>query len=114
MLAFRRSPRPASDKSGCGCNKENEVLRRAASYLSQVNLKRMAPQMDYPLVDELAKTGIQVAVSCRVLKLAQPPHYLRAARSVSPAAQLRVRSRGSNSCCRSRKARPSRCGPLCS
>jgi hypothetical protein len=30
--------------------------------------------MIYPLVDELAGTGIPVTVSCRVLKLARQPY----------------------------------------
>ncbi|QWC84176.1 IS3 family transposase [Nocardioidaceae bacterium] len=50
---------------------ENEVLRRAAAYLSQANL----PKMMYPLVRELATEGIPVAVTCRVLKLARQPYY---------------------------------------
>ncbi|WP_239639396.1 IS3 family transposase [Brachybacterium paraconglomeratum] len=50
---------------------ENEVLRRAAAYLSQANL----PKILYPLVSELADDGIPVAVSLRVLKLARQPYY---------------------------------------
>ncbi|MGD7707876.1 IS3 family transposase [Microlunatus sp. Y2014] len=50
---------------------ENEVLRRAAAYLSQANL----PKMMYPLVTELAAAGIAVTVTCRVLKLARQPYY---------------------------------------
>ncbi|RLZ04408.1 IS3 family transposase [Kocuria tytonicola] len=50
---------------------ENEVLRRAAAYLSQVNL----PKILYPLVNELAADGIPVAVSLRVLKLSRQPYY---------------------------------------
>ncbi|WHU49902.1 IS3 family transposase [Gordonia sp. L191] len=50
---------------------ENEVLRRAAAYLSQANL----PKRFYPLVKELAADGIPVAVSCRVLKLSRQPYY---------------------------------------
>src|SRR4051812_48750912 len=50
---------------------ENEVLRRAAAYLSQANL----PGRLYPLVSELAADGIPVAVTCRVLKLARQPYY---------------------------------------
>ncbi|MBK4119643.1 IS3 family transposase [Kocuria rhizophila] len=50
---------------------ENEVLRRAAAYLSQANL----PKMMYPLVSELAGHGVPVAVSLRVLKLARQPYY---------------------------------------
>ncbi|MFC3241733.1 IS3 family transposase [Gordonia humi] len=51
---------------------ENEVLRRAAAYLSQANLpgKRL-----YPLVTELAEAGIPVTVTCRVLKLSRQPYY---------------------------------------
>ncbi|MFI9538078.1 IS3 family transposase [Nocardia fusca] len=50
---------------------ENEVLRRAAAYLSQANL----PKRLYPLVSELAADGIPVAVTCRVLNLARQPYY---------------------------------------
>ncbi|WP_282828229.1 IS3 family transposase [Gulosibacter sediminis] len=50
---------------------ENEVLRRAAAYLSQANL----PKRYYPLVKELAADGIPVTVTCRVLKLARQPYY---------------------------------------
>ncbi|WP_245548373.1 IS3 family transposase [Gordonia araii] len=50
---------------------ENEVLRRAAAYLSQANL----PKRLYPLVKELAADGIPVAVSCRVLQLSRQPYY---------------------------------------
>ncbi|MFV3114748.1 MULTISPECIES: IS3 family transposase [Gordonia] len=50
---------------------ENEVLRRAAAYLSQANL----PKRLYPLVRELAADGIAVAVSCRVLQLSRQPYY---------------------------------------
>ncbi|WP_330445793.1 IS3 family transposase [Kocuria rhizophila] len=50
---------------------ENEVLRRAAAYLSQANL----PKRLYPLVSELAGDGIPVAVSLRVLKLSRQPDY---------------------------------------
>ncbi|MFI8537595.1 IS3 family transposase [Streptomyces aquilus] len=54
---------------------ENEVLRRAAAYLSQANL----PKMMYPLVRELAAAGapyrVPVAVTCRVLGLARQPYY---------------------------------------
>ncbi|WP_434175735.1 IS3 family transposase [Brachybacterium conglomeratum] len=50
---------------------ENEVLRRAAAYLSQANL----PKILYPLVSELAADGISVAVSLRVLKLSRQPYY---------------------------------------
>ncbi|MUN64850.1 IS3 family transposase [Kocuria sediminis] len=50
---------------------ENEVLRRAAAYLSQANL----PKRLYPLVKELAADGIAVAVTCRVLKLSRQPYY---------------------------------------
>ncbi|WP_189116048.1 IS3 family transposase [Pilimelia terevasa] len=50
---------------------ENEVLRRAAAYLSQANL----PKRWYPLVSELAADGIPVAVTCRVLKIARQAYY---------------------------------------
>ncbi|MFH8520533.1 IS3 family transposase [Streptomyces gelaticus] len=54
---------------------ENEVLRRAAAYLSQANL----PKMMYPLVRELAAAAaphrVPVAVTCRVLGLARQPCY---------------------------------------
>ncbi|MDV8009542.1 IS3 family transposase [Rhodococcus sp. IEGM 1318] len=50
---------------------ENEVLRRAAAYLSQANL----PKRLYPLVKELATEKIPVAVTCRVLKIARQPYY---------------------------------------
>ncbi|WP_152351854.1 IS3 family transposase [Brachybacterium subflavum] len=49
---------------------ENEVLRRAAAYLSQANL----PKRLHPLVSELAADGIPVAVSLRVLKLSRQPY----------------------------------------
>ncbi|MGW4874911.1 IS3 family transposase [Streptomyces chartreusis] len=50
---------------------ENEVLRRAAAYLSQAHL----PKRIYPLVKELAADGVPVTVTCRVLKLARQPYY---------------------------------------
>ncbi|MCM2579264.1 IS3 family transposase [Streptomyces meridianus] len=50
---------------------ENEVLRRAAAYLSQANL----PKRLYPLVRELAADGIPVAVACRVLQLSRQHYY---------------------------------------
>ncbi|WP_369153681.1 IS3 family transposase [Streptomyces sp. R17] len=54
---------------------ENEVLRRAAAYLSQANL----PGKMYPLVRELAAADaphrVPVAVTCRVLGLARQPYY---------------------------------------
>ncbi|MBF6271684.1 IS3 family transposase [Nocardia farcinica] len=50
---------------------ENEVLRRAAAYLSQAQL----PERLYPLVKELAAGRIPVAVTCRVLQLARQPYY---------------------------------------
>ncbi|MGY2012158.1 IS3 family transposase [Nocardia gipuzkoensis] len=50
---------------------ENEVLRRAAAYLSQASL----PKKVYPLVSELAADGIPVVVTCRVLKIARQPYY---------------------------------------
>ncbi|WP_085945573.1 MULTISPECIES: IS3 family transposase [unclassified Actinoplanes] len=59
---------------------ENEVLRRAAAYLSQANL----PKRLYPLVSELAADGIPVAVTCRVLNIARQPYYRWLARPVTP------------------------------
>ncbi|WGP04656.1 IS3 family transposase [Bacillus subtilis] len=50
---------------------ENEVLRKAAAYLAQAHL----PKMMYPLVTELAESGIPVTVTCRVLKLSRQPYY---------------------------------------
>ncbi|MDM4143292.1 MULTISPECIES: IS3 family transposase [Mycobacterium] len=63
---------------------ENEVLRRAAAYLSQSNL----PKRFYPLVKELAANGIHVAVTCRVLKLARQPYYRWLATPVTDAEYL--------------------------
>ncbi|MGW3911139.1 IS3 family transposase [Streptomyces sp. NPDC005070] len=60
---------------------ENEVLRRAAAYLSQAHL----PKRIYPLVKELATGGIPVTVTCRVLKLARQPYYRWLNRPVSDA-----------------------------
>ncbi|WP_107423183.1 IS3 family transposase [Streptomyces qinglanensis] len=50
---------------------ENEVLRRAAAYLSQANL----PKRLYPLVRELAADGVPVVVACRVLTLSRQHYY---------------------------------------
>ncbi|WP_460798860.1 IS3 family transposase, partial [Nocardioides pacificus] len=60
---------------------ENEVLRRAAAYLSQANL----PKMMYPLVRELAVDGVPVTVTCRVLKIARQPYYRWLANPVTDA-----------------------------
>ncbi|MFC8008630.1 IS3 family transposase [Streptomyces olivaceus] len=64
---------------------ENEVLRRAAAYLSQANL----PKMMYPLVRELAAAAapcrVPVAVTCRVLGLARQPYYRWLARPATDA-----------------------------
>ncbi|MFD6326506.1 IS3 family transposase [Streptomyces sp. NPDC058442] len=60
---------------------ENEVLRRAAAYLSQANL----PKRLYPLVRELAADTIPVAVACRVLGLARRHYYRWLRRSVTEA-----------------------------
>ncbi|NNG21224.1 IS3 family transposase [Naumannella sp. ID2617S] len=59
---------------------ENEVLRRAAAYLSQANL----PKGFYPLVTELAAAGIPVTVTCRVLKLSRQPYYRWLADLITP------------------------------
>ncbi|WTI41946.1 IS3 family transposase [Streptomyces sp. NBC_00589] len=50
---------------------ENEVLRRAAAYLSQESDGKRI----YPLVKELAAHGVPVTVTCRVLRLARQPYY---------------------------------------
>ncbi|WP_328664961.1 IS3 family transposase [Streptomyces sp. NBC_00328] len=60
---------------------ENEVLRRAAAYLSQAHL----PKRIYPLVKELAGDGVPVTVTCRVLKLARQPYYRWLERPVTDA-----------------------------
>ncbi|WP_461158121.1 IS3 family transposase, partial [Saccharopolyspora tripterygii] len=64
---------------------ENEVLRRAAAYLSQGNL----PKRLYPLVTELASPGarirVPVAVACRVLKLHRQHYYAWLAQPVTDA-----------------------------
>ncbi|MCX5535870.1 IS3 family transposase [Streptomyces sp. NBC_00006] len=60
---------------------ENEVLRRAAAYLSQAHL----PKRIYPLVKELAAGGVPVTVTCRVLKLARQPYYRWLERPVTAA-----------------------------
>jgi hypothetical protein len=51
---------------------ENEVLRRAAACLSQANLPGGGW---YPLVAELAGSGVPVTVTCRVIKLSRQPYY---------------------------------------
>ncbi|MFD4948593.1 hypothetical protein ACFWNT_40335 [Streptomyces sp. NPDC058409] len=53
---------------------ENEVLHRAAAYLSQANLPGIR---FHPLVKELAAGRIPVTVTCQVLKLTTQPHYRR-------------------------------------
>ncbi|MBT3167740.1 IS3 family transposase [Streptomyces sp. Vc74B-19] len=64
---------------------ENEVLRRAAAYLSQEPVGKMM----YPLVRELAAPSapcrVLVAVTCRVLGLARQPYYRWLKRPVSDA-----------------------------
>ncbi|WP_242089928.1 IS3 family transposase [Curtobacterium sp. DN_7.5] len=50
---------------------ENEILRRAAAYLSQ----GAPPKMMYPLVRELAADRIPVAVTCRVLGFSKQAYY---------------------------------------
>ena len=64
---------------------ENEVLRRAAAYLSQANLPGKTASR---LVRELAASGarvrVPVPVTCRVLKIArQPYHWLAASVTTS-------------------------------
>ncbi|QIX53725.1 IS3 family transposase [Rhodococcus sp. DMU1] len=60
---------------------ENEVLRRAAAYLSQESSGKMI----YPLVRELAAGGIPVAATCRVLGIARQPYYRWLVRPVTDA-----------------------------
>ncbi|ROZ50962.1 IS3 family transposase [Rhodococcus sp. WS3] len=50
---------------------ENEVLRRAAAYLSQGN----SPKMMFPLVRDLAVDGVPVTVTCRVLGFSTQAFY---------------------------------------
>ncbi|MEU4246935.1 IS3 family transposase [Amycolatopsis sp. NPDC026612] len=54
---------------------ENEVLRKAAAYLAQGNL----PKIAFPLVRELAAAGapirVPVAVTCRVLGISRQAYY---------------------------------------
>ncbi|WOO95899.1 IS3 family transposase [Actinomyces urogenitalis] len=56
---------------------ENEVLRRAAAYLSQAHIN--APKMIYPLVKEMAAVGapvrVAVAVAYRVLGFSKQGYY---------------------------------------
>ncbi|MCM3513824.1 IS3 family transposase [Nocardioides sp. P86] len=58
---------------------ENEVLRRAAAYLSQANL----PKRFYPLVRDLASSGVPAEVSLQVLELGRSPYYRWLARPVT-------------------------------
>ncbi|UQN15588.1 IS3 family transposase [Gulosibacter sp. ACHW.36C] len=64
---------------------ENEVLRRAAAYLSQAHLP--APKMIYPLVREMAAADapvrVPVAVACRVLGFSEQAYYKWLRRPVS-------------------------------
>ncbi|WP_410675378.1 IS3 family transposase [Amycolatopsis sp. cmx-4-68] len=62
---------------------ENEVLRKAAAYLAQGNL----PKIAFPLVRELAAAGtpvrVPVAVTCRVLGISRQAYYQWCAAPVS-------------------------------
>ncbi|AXL13788.1 IS3 family transposase [Microbacterium foliorum] len=58
---------------------ENEILRRAAAYLSQ----GLTPQMMFPLVHELAADRIPVAVTCRVLGFSKQAFFRWRANPVS-------------------------------
>ncbi|MFC4855995.1 IS3 family transposase [Actinophytocola glycyrrhizae] len=62
---------------------ENEVLRKAAAYLAQGNL----PKIAFPLVRELAAAGapvrVSVAVTCRVLGISRQAYYQWCAAPVS-------------------------------
>ncbi|MFT4157329.1 MAG: IS3 family transposase [Microbacterium sp.] len=79
-----RGPRRPQIRELCMRNRlleqENEVLRRAAAYLSQASLRKRF----YPLVTELAAAGIPVTVTCRVLKLSRQPYYRWLADSIMP------------------------------
>ncbi len=50
---------------------ETEVVRRAIAYTSQAK----QPATLYPLVRELSRDGVPVAVTCRVLRTARQPYY---------------------------------------
>ncbi|UOR03322.1 IS3 family transposase [Leucobacter allii] len=56
---------------------ENEVLRRASAYLSQIHIN--APKIVFPLVREMAAPGarvrVPVTVACRVLGFSQQAYY---------------------------------------
>ncbi|MFJ2371183.1 IS3 family transposase [Microbacterium sp. NPDC087665] len=58
---------------------ENEILRRAAAYLSQ----GVTPQMMFPLVHELAADRIPIAVTCRVLGFSKQAFFRWRANPVS-------------------------------
>ncbi|MEV5303530.1 IS3 family transposase [Amycolatopsis methanolica] len=62
---------------------ENEVLRKAAAYLAQGNL----PKIAFPLVRDLAAAGspvrVPVAVTCRVLGISRQAYYQWCAAPVS-------------------------------
>ncbi|MCK8476400.1 IS3 family transposase [Microbacterium aurugineum] len=58
---------------------ENEILRRAAAYLSQ----GVTPQMMFPLVRDLAADRIPVAVTCRVLGFSKQAFFQWRANPVS-------------------------------
>ena len=78
-------PRPtwANLESGAA-NPTVSVLRRAAAYLSQANLKLgQSPKWTYPLVRDLAADGIPVTVTCRVLKVSTQAFYAWCANPVS-------------------------------
>ncbi|MFE1522312.1 IS3 family transposase [[Kitasatospora] papulosa] len=60
---------------------ENEVLRRAAAYLS----RHICRKRIYPLVKELVGDGVPVTVTCRGLKLARQPYYRWLERPVTDA-----------------------------
>ncbi|WP_429462712.1 IS3 family transposase [Microbacterium sp. ZKA21] len=58
---------------------ENEILRRAAAYLSQAS----PPQMMFPLVLDLAADRIPIAVTCRVLGFSKQAFFQWRANPVS-------------------------------
>ncbi|MDX2401493.1 IS3 family transposase [Microbacterium algeriense] len=58
---------------------ENEILRRAAAYLSQ----GLTPQMMFPLVLDLAADRVPIAVTCRVLGFSKQAFFRWRANPVS-------------------------------
>jgi len=72
---MRRRPSCAMRETHPTARGVDEVLRRAAAYLSQANL----PEVIFPLVREMAAVGARirmpVAVACRVLRISRQGYY---------------------------------------